>query len=1473
MTLLQRKRRFSCFQCDKPLVFFRSKSRLLMPLFSVPQMNAADTQKISSMLRERLYNLNYKEYDFILITNKLSSELRGTPHLSFLRNIPWTAVFDVFDPSTKKDGLHYVCNETTDAPRAVNMMLEDFKQDVPLPSRETAWVSCKEVISEDAWIERYKDCFYQAITTYKSRSLPGHLVCVFLALSETSIKEMAEVMECCVNILGESASKSISLLPGDKAVAESLIKASRKPLKQKFQNCTIGPLPWSLLEENVEDMVGPSKFEDKTATTDLPYWTGKPKKVLNKKIYSWNDLEIYSPNPKLSAYVGDIEKARDTFYKGGQVQQMNLFQKHDIERTLKGTITEKVDNALAIVAAQHRCNVEVVKVPYEAGSGATTLCRRILWEKRTKYRCAVVKALTSNTGHQIDELQKIAYDDTNYALPVVVLVDNVPETELVRLCDRLETRQTKCVVLSAFPISEFNKEMEFDVPPMKQLDPEERNRVRNILMNVTKDEEKRKDADIVLEREKRFIWFGLELFGTEYIEIEEKLSNHIDGILMQTSSGRRKNIYEAVVNFCCLLHLYNDCRTIFPHPIVADYLWEGAGSGEFSQSLEELHDKFGGLLLEDYCDTHGYYGWRPAHPLVSKVVKSRMNLEETSMNLLEKMLHGQTYTKKYLAQEVVKMFLQRRKICKPTPLKGHQMDEGIGSDFDFDAWGLPETRTKYSPLIMDIVSGNGIKAAPVLFIKLCEQVTEIEDKAYSWQQLARFIGYEFGIAEVDEHHRDVFVQIHSAIEGVLKKENKLVMPKTAIEAAHASIDVAIGYQQSYSNHYVTKGHLYRLELRAMLNDRTGSMDGVFFTKSIDVCEQALNAYNKGEACAWNKQKYYPVFGKIAAMTLLLKIIKSLPCFSSDARFTRYLNDEQTPEEVKDVLSDEQNSYIQNFRVAAPSMINQVFRDVKLRRMTTWERREIQSLDDTCLRMFEIRGEFYSLTGLVRSSGDVRMVSIPSNPRAPPVHAEQLVQEILYEKSETPYSNWDKMPQEDISKMYDLLKYHCQIRGSHDAMVTCCRACLMLNERPPVDELKAIVTTWVALHPSSEWAHMFNYMLHFPIPNASLAVGTQKAIESSKQCGRLVTERTGKDSRKKSRAEYFLGKGKGLDALVCAVNMPWRERDQEKTEFWRSLDVFDTLERVCGQKDVQCKGVLFYQGIRVTFDDSLYPKQSRDELWFFLGFTAAGPYAFDPLSQDDYENNSEHLRKMKPSLERAKPSGSLDYSGFGRGTRHRESNGHFPGSPSSSSSEEGRRDRAKRPGINVKGNSPCTVSLLEYSPCSRRTAGSLSFDDLGISRPPAPCSIAHVSRMGSYAHAAERANGDARRAKSTTSLNTSTESPRLKSVDGVKGDERKSFEPVSVDHSGKVHHGAFVLGLRKAKDCERHLPGTPPAVTDQCSFAHSWRGDTLQHVCLECTKRGYTYCKEKLNHKASIWNLGPYYDEKGDIWRSRHQSRK
>lgn len=1463
------------------------------------------------MIRERLFDLNTKEYHYILVANKVPPQYRGTPHLSFLQSIPWVAVFDLFDAASKTDGLHFICNETTDARRANVKTLDDFKnissdwtasKDCPLTTRGTTWILQLKQLQDEEWITcSAKDYFYRTLSAYKQYIPSGRLIIAILGLGENAVMEMSDIAESCFSILGGSiARKCVTIISESKNFSDALIRNSKAALRTQLRG-SITNMSWNLLKEIVREMVGPAEFMERGATTKLPHFTGQ-REVLNKVIHSWDDLEVYCPEPRLSKLTEDIEKARDAFYKGTQASQINLFYNHTIERTLEQEITQKIEQAVKSLgnpspSSDRISSVRTVTVPYEPGSGATTLCRRILWNKRKKYRCTVVKAVTKATDFQIDQLQRIGYNEKqqNCSSPVLALLDNFPESDTRSLSERLTTRETKCVTIVTYPIQTTGSAVEFEMKPLRQLDENEMSHVRNILINITRDSGRRREAEEVLEREKRFIWFGLELFGRKYVKIKERLQNHIESTL--AFLGDSHTIHEKLLYFCCFLHFYSNGSDILPHSFVVDFLYESSDeTGEECARKTSIHDKFGGLLLEGFNESYGYHGWRPAHSLVSEVVKSRMNAGEIAVELLENAERGKAYVNKFLREQLFQILLHRKRVSNLVilPEEDGEAEDNIGPDVEYEVHEIYEVRTRYSPLILDILGGeDGSRRTLELLITVCQKANQTEDKAYAWQQLARFMAYEMRfkhLESTDAVHCRLYDAMNDAMN--LSKRNKShhPMPETGIKAAHIAVDIAIDLQPNYSHHYSTKGVLYVLQLRDVNAD-----DGHTLVSSmpdiIDIGRKALKVYDQ----AIQKMRglnFYSVNGKIQVIVLLLKIVKSLPCFclTENHSFTRYLEPGEIPQEMEELLQQEDHKFIHNLGPTTLQLLNKLFEDIKYRQLTTCDENEFRGLSTANVRACKLRQEFYEITGFDRSklvTVQVQESLSPSSKRAPDL-LQEVVQDTLFKKNETSYSGWSNLGKEVVLSIYSLLKPVC-LRGSgnHDNMFIFARACLRLprQDKPPVEELDKVVQTWIKKFPDSEWAHLFNYMIHFPIRDGGLVATNSGTLASIKKCCEMVQKRTGWRARK-SAAEYFLGNGTGLAAIVSRQEFPELEKKwrNTKTDFWRSKEVSETLVRVRGQK--ASTGVITYRGIQLRFDDMLYPKESRDDLWFYVGFSVAGPYAYDPVDKDTYSNMSRKLakRKLAPfsSTGTSNATGSGALFAVGRGRRKpRERN-----IGSGKQRNPGVKDMEEETPItsavqNVLKQLPSEPfdgprTLVNSSPCSRSTATSrpspLVSED-NFQKPAAttnPPSYASALKHGGASHEKEIAN--ARSQPPMAPVVRKENEWKGISVRGSKGEEWRDFQLTHVDDKGKLHHGSLVRGANKSVECRIHTNTDSSRGIDRCTFAHSWRGDITQFVCTKCTEDNKPECKQKREHEEFIWNLGPYITKEGKIWKGTGQKK-
>lgn len=410
----------------------------------------------------------------------------------------------------------------------------------------------------------------------------------------------------------------------------------------------------------------------------------------------------------------------------------------------------------------------------------------------------------------------------------------------------------------------------------------------------------------------------------------------------------------------------------------------------------------------------------------------------------------------------------------------------------------------------------------------------------------------------------------------------------------------------------------------------------------------------------------------------------------------------------------------------------------------------------------------------------------------------------------------------------------------------------------------IVSKWVAKYPNSEWAHLFNYMIHFPIPNGSLASLSQSAKLSIKKCDQIVRDKTGIGFRK-SGAEYFLGKGISLYAIVNSQEFRWLETKWEtKTDFWRSKEISEKLESVCGQKDVNFKCVITYKGIQLRFGDTRYPKESKDDLWFYIGFSVAGPYAYDPVDSDTYEIMT---RKTSENFYQSISTKPKDSSGAAV-TRKRKFlefkypnterslgvcdeklespdkfSNDFPKFPSSDWPEKrGKPMSTSMPHfLNEPPSDSCENLLIDSNLASSSRASVppgmsswVSVDCVNLQATTSlPTSYAYALQHGSERSEEHIAKATNRQQSDEACGSLLTKSRKWKSIQGTRGSNKKVFQPKYVDKTGKLHHGAWVLGAEKSKECKVHTSKSSADIraTTRCPFAHSWRGDTLQYVCM------------------------------------------
>jgi hypothetical protein len=1390
-------------------------------------MESLDIKKLSINIRKSLKELDIRENSYILIANKVPPEYRDSNILAFLTKIPWMAVFDLFDLNTEKDGLYYIVNETNDCAKPTRKELHDFKDpkiNETISKVETTWVTRSKEMHEANWTRSSKDPLYKALSAFYE-SPTGRVHCVFLLLSNENLQEMADIVDFSFSIIGSDANKHISIISERNDLGTQMIKFLKDDISKDVKPpCSVFGISFDLLRNNVKALLGSVEFDEPDAKTELPYLNGTLRPVRNKRIKSLTDLEVYIPHSNLSSEFEDIKKAKENFYMGNVVSQMNLFHNHAIERTLETKLISRIDECLQNLSSLEEVElfVQTVTLRYESGSGATTLGRQILWKKKENYRCAVVKKISEKTDHQISQLQKFSYEtsETSPLLipPVLILVDNLPEQQVHHLSDTLSRSKTRCILLSTVPLDKSTKDNADDFI-LGKLNNTEISRVRGVVSTLTS--ERKQQAAKVLDCEKRFLWFGLELFGRKYAEIKPRVSKHIQQVLSPLEC-RLKDAYEMILHFCCLLDYYSKRRSIYPQLCVEEMLYVlGDLKTDEEKKIDKIHDKFGGLLLEDTVESVGYHGWRPAHALVGEVVREKIDLFKTAKKLVEEMTKGRAYVKKYLTEDTVTVFLQREKMVENP---SDSESDGIEDEF----LGILEVRTRYSQLILDILLNQkgDVRNALDLLITLNEQVATTQHKARTFQQIARMFAYEIGMNYISKE-----------VLPLVERVNKIVERDNGFDIAHRVIDEAIKLQQSHHHHLVTKATFYRIKLNHLHENISRNIPDTEELKVI--IEEAINTTKKGidlydnTLKTGNRDSYpYAMIGKIQTIVVLVEIFKKLPFFAQhhdgqDESFKHYVTFQIHPDELRTLFTEENMQYFIFLTTTAVHLLNDFLGEIQIRRKLSYKKHETKELENAKIRAMKLRTKFYEVTNLDRT-----------NIKQDVVLKEDIVYDILYKKHESPFSSWRSLTPNMISDIYTLLKDAIpKETSSHNAMVTYARAALQQDVN--IDDLSKLVQQWCKKYQNSEWAHMFRYMIHFPVPNGSLKTNVAVVKSSVNVCRVRILH--SKPGFRRSGAEYLLGKGTGVNSIIPPhhVVMPdadepnteiSRSRDvQLETEFWRSKIVYEKLERLNGKKTK--KGVLNYRGIEIPFHNNLYPYESRDELWFCLGFTITGPYAYDPIDKDTYKEMQQKYQDDKTRKAQISSKGSSRAWQVGDPSHSRSP----PAKPESAFVNQSKTR-------NPEAESQKTKTGLHRTadpPNQAVTQESKNKD----------------TREESLMDGAASSSRDFR--PSTDNEETWKKDPQFIKTGHSKEGHQKLFHPKYL-RNNKVHHGAQVRGAEKSVECQRHTSNNFP---NTCTYAHTWKDPVRQTICELCTKEELDTCNKK-NHKHRYhYNLGPFLEVK------------
>ena len=1204
-----------------------------------------DYSDLGTKLRASLRSIDYSRFQYLLVANSVPPELRGTTELDFVMDVSWNAVFDL-DAASKNDGLFTAMKRVTDSSfldpeesketekvsqscyrvvDASGLGQSDLSVGTNNFARtyEKKWIFSSgttrgptSVDTYDEWVKCYKKPVEDIIKVYyETAKMP---IFVFLLMSATALEQIVDMIKALLGY--RTGQNSLVVLSRDRRLAKQVCDMSRVDI----QECCISGLPWIHVKESIRHMTGGMDLVSGKAVTSS---SGTVIQVSPKNMREWTDIELVGYYECKGIQESDeaAVEARKQFYKGGQAQWVNFKHNHAIVRDkadkLKADIQRQISKLKGDTTEhqyrtrrEHGLRLRIVVLQHEPGTGGTTICRHMLWKFRRKCRCALVKSLDKQSVLQIGQLYGYGEIGTDGPLlPVLLLVDQVDDQRFELFCEALDRApsRVKAVILRCRPtLFDFQKEYSItsqgESPPIElpsRLNPKESDQVKAILKKLGKQHD---GGD-----EKQILYLGLSLFGNEFSSdlLARFVGSHLD---------RASDIEREMLLFCSLVYKYmhKAIPVAFTQSLISPL-------ERFIPDLNRanISDRTADLLLviQDSVGDHHYSGYRPAHYLVGLQVLDSVPLVKATQRFLDKMLSGaSSHVSKVLMDLTVNLFLRR-----DATADFDADDENVSGDLVPQEEPLKGTqKQRFSPLIMDLLSGDAKCDALLLLFDLCQKTRDnfSESEAFVWQHIARFLTYEF--AEVDLPNG-----LNVAFSDILSKDEDL-HPRNGYDSAVAAIDRAIELIRDRSSFYTTRGLVYKRQLTPF-KGKSCSVDDLI--RVVRLTQIACKAFHKARQCA-TTFNWHPLIGEIEVCLDLLKLVKDIFYKGEDCHgsaFHSFLKSKVLPQSLTD-WDEADISFVRHSEQRIADNLDEIFEGEHFSKGDTRLHKRGRHLAQ--LRGARLQADFMTVCEIAYIKTSILH---PDQPESELELRRRLADLVLQTKGEQPFSSWEPLDKSDLKQIADLL-CPCVVNGrpavqADATLVMLVRACIELRDSSPLTEsdLVSIVNSWCNTNPRSKWAPFFQYIFYFPLPKPICPPDKEIIKCAVSRCQKLIQEHLKfRYLPRRSRPLYFACKKAGLSALVPPHEFSYGYHNSN--EFWRSPRVLAKLLRLKGEK-VKV-GRILCEGIEIVFDNDLYPYESQDTLYFYLGFTIQGPYAYDPINESTLERLSQRNPNPDPGTD-------------------------------------------------------------------------------------------------------------------------------------------------------------------------------------------------------------------------------------------------
>ncbi|XP_030850394.1 sterile alpha motif domain-containing protein 9-like [Strongylocentrotus purpuratus] len=398
----------------------------------------------------------------VLVVNTPAQQLSSTEleeRFGFMSSVSWNVVFDCNADSNKMGLCQYVnkrksikilsAETLTVETEDVNALREgiDFPE-IPVwvfpNGRNDVDVQGMDKMSDMDWMRERSHAVSNTVRFFSHPGVipPGRAVVLFFLLSYSDIMVMTQLFREFYTSKSFQDLKHFTVIAENQGILHQWIQhlesqsiVSSKDMKDRC----LGGVQWQEINTYMLRLLG-------SCETRLPVLPMAPKgqcDLMKKHQSQWSDISILAKNecentsmdennPKFLDFVQEKESQ---FYQGHGVDWWNFYLSEERLNGGKGyNHVLKRQNYRRISSDVHKVlnsqgkkvpNISMATVFHVAGSGGTTVAKNLLWDLHRNYRCAVVNRVTNDTVNQIVAFHKYGYEERQKPGPVVLLLENL----------------------------------------------------------------------------------------------------------------------------------------------------------------------------------------------------------------------------------------------------------------------------------------------------------------------------------------------------------------------------------------------------------------------------------------------------------------------------------------------------------------------------------------------------------------------------------------------------------------------------------------------------------------------------------------------------------------------------------------------------------------------------------------------------------------------------------------------------------------------------------------------------------------------------------------------------------------------------------------------------------------------------------------------------------------------------------------